>query len=124
MTQLKPLEFPNSSGHAMAFFRSDAGNEYLSVLSGGIGSGAYREYDPADDGPEVKVISYIRAKHPLYAPGKEGEMLRFQHFVDDAARAIFGDRYGRLGKNRQATVRKFVVMLHLEGKGPGTVELS
>lgn len=108
--KMKPLDFSNTRGHAMAFFTSPLAS--------------VRDYDPTDDGPEVGTITRILASHKLYTPGKEGEMLRFQHFVDDAARAIFGDRYGRLGKKRQATVRKFVVMLHLEGKGPGTVELS
>ena len=100
---MQPLDFSNTSGHAMGFFTSPAAST--------------REYDPADDGPEVDVITRIRAKHALYAPGKEGELLKFQHFVDDAARALFNDRYGRLGKKRQETVRKFVIMMHVDGKG-------
>lgn len=71
----------------------------------------------ADDGPEVKIIKAILATHKLYTPGKEGELLKFQHFVDDAARALFNDRYGRLGKKRQEAVRRFVILLHVEGKG-------
>ena len=107
MTQFKPLDFSNTSGHAMAFYTEAE----ISL------KGSYREYDPTDDGPEVDVITRIKAKHALYAPGKEGELLKFQHFVDDAARALFNDRYGRLGKKRQETVRKFVIMLHVDGKG-------
>lgn len=75
------------------------------------------EYDPADDGPEAEAITRILASHALYAPGKEGELLKFQHFVDDAARALFNKRYGRLGKKRQETVRKFVIHLHVDGRG-------
>lgn len=52
--------------------------------------GKVYSYDPTDDGPEVDIITRIR---------------------------LFNDRYGRLGKKRQETVRKFVIMLHVDGKG-------
>ena len=93
----------STTGHAVAFYASHPARAY--------------SYDPTDDGPEAEIITRILAKHALYIPGKEGELLRFQHFVDKAARALFGDRYGRLGKKRQATVRKFVIMLHVDEKG-------
>lgn len=50
MDNLEPFDFPNSSGHAMAFYRSPASNVY--------------EYDPAEDGPECEVIMRILASHP------------------------------------------------------------
>lgn len=84
----------------MAFYTSPLANVY--------------EYDPADDGPEVRVINKILAKHVFYAPGKEGSLLRFQQFVDKVARHLYGERYGRLGKRRQENVRHEVIRLHLE----------
>lgn len=93
----------STTGHAVAFYASHPGKVY--------------SYDPAEDGPEAEIITRILAKHALYAPGEEGELLKFQHLVDDAARALFNDRYGRLGKKRQETVRKFAIMLHVDGKG-------
>lgn len=100
----------NTTGHAMAFYASHPGK--------------LREYDPTENGPEVEIIRSIRVAHALYTPGKEGELLRFQRFVDDAARAMYGKRYGRLGKKRQARVRKFVIFLHLEGKVPGQAPIG
>lgn len=74
----------------------------------------------ADDGPEVDVIKAIRATHQLYTPGKEAELLKFQRFVDKVARQMFGDRYGRLGLRRKATVRQMVINLHVDGFRPGS----
>lgn len=77
----------------------------------------------ADDGPEVGVIKAIRASHQLYAPGKEGELLKFQRFVDKVARTMFRRRYGRLGVRRKQTVRRMVVNLHVDGFRPGSEDL-
>src|SRR6266478_4292021 len=98
---MNSFDFSETTGHAMAFYMSSLANAY--------------EYDPAADGPETDVIKRIRAKHALYAPGKEGELLKFQYFVDSVARHMYGDRYGRLGKKRQ-----LVVLLHLGDDLKGT----
>ncbi len=45
--QFKPLNFDNTSGHAMAFYTSPMADVY--------------EYDPADDGPECEIITRILA---------------------------------------------------------------
>lgn len=103
---LTPLDVSATSGHAMAFYTSPL-------------AGAY-EYDPANDGPEVKIIASVRARHVLYAPGKEGELLRFQHFIDECARRMYGKHYGCLGKKRKEEVRAVVIMLHLGDDFKGT----
>lgn len=72
------------------------------------------------DGPEVGIITRIRASYPLYMIGKEGELLKFQRFVDKVAHKMFHRRYGRLGLRRKATVRKMVINLHLDGFRPGS----
>lgn len=54
---MNQLNFSATSGHATAFFRSPLANVY--------------EYDPADDGPEVEVISRILTSHPGYVIGEE-----------------------------------------------------
>lgn len=100
---MQPLDFSNTSGHAMAFYKTPLG--------------IVREYDEAEDGPEVGVIQAIRASHGLYIPGKEAELLKFQRFVDKVARAMYGKRYLLLGLLRKAKVRRKVVMLHVEGNG-------
>jgi len=69
-------------------------------------------YDSAEDGPEVEIIKGILASQPLYVPGKEGELLRFQDFVNRVARHMYGDRYGRLGAKRKTLVYKRVIKLH------------
>lgn len=77
----------------------------------------------ADDGPEVEIIKAILATHKLYVPGKEASLLRFQRFVDKVARLMYGDRYGRLGKKRQQSVRRQVISLHVDGLRPGAEHL-
>jgi hypothetical protein len=74
------------------------------------------DYDPTDDGPECEVITRILASQPLYSPSREAELLRFQHFVDKVARAMYSERYGRLGVRRKLKVVAKVIRLHLEEK--------
>jgi hypothetical protein len=92
-------ETGSASGHAVAFYTSPQSHVY--------------NYDAANDGPECEAITRILARHTLYTPGKEGELLRFEHFVDRVARHLFGKRYSLLGTERKEKVRAKVVALHL-----------
>jgi hypothetical protein len=106
MSEFNELDFSNTLGHAIAFFKSPM-------------AGAY-EYDPADDGPECEVITRVLASHKLYRPGNEGELLRFHHFVDSVARHMYGKHYARLGEKRKEKVRAKVIALHLGEDFKGT----
>src|SRR5208282_6825232 len=69
-------------------------------------------YDSAEDGPEAEIIKGILASQPLYVPGKEGELLRFQKFVNQAARHFYDNPYSRLSVRRKTFVAQHVIALH------------
>lgn len=71
------------------------------------------DYDPANDGPEVDIIKGILASHPLYTPGKERELLRFQKFVNRLARHHYDNPYSRLSTKRKLFIAYEVIKLHL-----------
>ncbi len=91
------------SGHKVAFFMSPMADTY--------------DYDPADDGPECEIITRILSSHTLYDPGQEVKVLRAEQHLNELARQMFGDRYGRLGRKRQAEVRRQYVYIYSKMEG-------
>jgi hypothetical protein len=104
----------DSYDESVAWFMSLPGHE-AAYWSGSIFNWVF-DYDPADDGPECEIATRILASHPLYTPGKEAELLRFQKFVNRVARHMYDNPYSRLSAKRKIMVAKEVIVLHVKGK--------
>lgn len=100
--QYPPLDFDNTSGHAMVFYTSPRAGVY--------------DYDPADDGPECEVITRVLAHHPLYRPGKEAEHLKLSTFVDATAKYLFGWEYAECNQAEKAVIRLAIVRVKATGR--------
>lgn len=66
-------------------------------------------YDPTDDGPECETITRILARHPLYVPGVEKQVIQASRYLEVAALVLCGKPFAEIGEAWRTIVRERVV---------------
>ena len=95
---LAPLNFDNTKGHAMAFYRSQLANVY--------------EYDPTEDGPEVPIIKGILISLDYrYAPGFEAWSLAIEAVANRISQFLYSKQYRELGRGKRAEKVRSLIQL-------------